>query len=377
MRILAIETSCDETAIAIVDRDANGSFAILANEILSQAELHSQYGGVFPAMAKREHARNIVPLLLLSLERAELLEKGGGISPTKKEKILSILSRERDLGEVFINGVSTVLSPKVDRIVVTQGPGLEPALWVGINFAKALGELWDVPVYPVNHMEGHILSALYDKTTGTFPDISYPALALLISGGHTELVRMDGIGSYTLLGETQDDAVGECFDKVARMLSLPYPGGPEISKLGEKGRPDAYQLPRPMLHSGDYHFSFSGLKTAVLYLVKKLGDLNQEMKADIARAFEDAVVEVLVSKSKQALRDIGAHALIVGGGVSANTNIREGLRRMCAVEGVPLYIPERVHSTDNAFMIALAGAQAEGRDTHTPLQAKGQWKIHA
>ncbi len=377
MRILSIETSCDETAIAIVDRDENGSFTILANEVLSQAELHSQYGGVFPAVAKREHARNIVPLLLLSLERAGLLQTGGEISLEKKEKILAILSRERDLGEVFMRDASTVTLPGIDRIVVTQGPGLEPALWVGINFAKALGELWGVAVYPVNHMEGHILSALYDKRTGAFPNIEYPVLALLISGGHTELVRMDGIGVYTLLGETQDDAVGECFDKVARMLSLPYPGGPEISKLGEKGRPGIYDLPRPMLHSGDHHFSFSGLKTAVLYLVKKLGDLDPQMKADIARAFEDAVAEVLVSKSRQALRDIGAHALVVGGGVSANTHIREGLRKMSESEGVILYVPERIHSTDNAFMIALAGAQVKDAVTDTPLQAKGQWKIHA
>jgi N6-L-threonylcarbamoyladenine synthase len=377
MKILAIETSCDETAIAIVDVDGEMRFTTLANEILSQASLHSEYGGVFPMMAKREHARTIVPLLIHALKRAGLYQtSGNALSEEKKENILTLLFRELELGEVFIKELSSVARPDIERIVVTQGPGLEPALWVGINVAKALGELWDIPVEPVNHMEGHILSAVFDKEKGILPTLQFPVVALLISGGHTELVRMDAVGSYTLLGETQDDAVGECFDKVARMLGLPYPGGPEISRMALLGKPGVYTLPRPMVHSGNLNFSFSGLKTAVLYMVKKLGTLTEEMKANIAREFEDAVVEVLVSKSQKAIRDVGAHALVVGGGVSANTRIREALKMLCAKEGIALYVPDRVLSTDNAFMIALSGA-GKNMLTKEPIVARGNWKIHS
>jgi len=377
MKILAIETSCDETAIAIVDVDGEMRFTTLANEILSQASLHSEYGGVFPMMAKREHARTILPLLIHSLKKSGLHEPSDEALPEKKkEAIHTLLARETGLGEVFLAEMASVKKPDIARIVVTQGPGLEPALWVGINVAKALGALWNIPVDPVNHMEGHILSAVYDKDKGVLPTLQFPVVALLISGGHTELVRMDAIGSYTLLGETQDDAVGECFDKVARMLGLPYPGGPEISRLAVSGTPGVYTLPRPMMNSGNFHFSFSGLKTAVLYLVKKLGTLTEEMKANIAREFEDAVVDVLVSKSENAIREVGAHALVVGGGVSANTRIRQALATLCAKEGVTLYVPDRVLSTDNAFMIALSGA-GRTMDANASIVARGNWKIHS
>jgi N6-L-threonylcarbamoyladenine synthase len=374
MRILAIETSCDETAIAIVEVDGP-RIKTLANETLSQAALHSEYGGVFPTLAKREHARTIAPLLELVLKKAGLSHHGEAPNKEVSKEILGILSREPELGNVFLNTIGTLSAPAIDRIVVTRGPGLEPALWVGINVARALGLLWDIPVIPVNHMEGHILAAVFDNTSQSFASMDFPTVALLISGGHTELVQMNAIGKYALLGETKDDAVGECFDKVARMLGLPYPGGPEISRLALRGNPGVYQLPRPMLHSGDLSFSFSGLKTAVLYLVKKLGNLTEEQKADIAREFEDAVTEVLTIKCERAIESIGARALIIGGGVSANTRIRESLLQLAQKKGVTFFAPERMHSTDNAFMIALAGAHAEGIDG-APLDAFGGWRIH-
>jgi N6-L-threonylcarbamoyladenine synthase len=375
MRILAIETSCDETAVAIVDVDEGGKFVVLSNETLSQAMLHSEYGGVFPALAKREHARTIAPLLSLSLRNAALAENGGVVSEEARAQIAEILAREPELTEQFMKEVGTLKKPVIDRIVVTRGPGLEPALWVGINTARALGALWGIPVIPANHMEGHILAALFDQKTQSFPHIGYPLVALLISGGHTELVRVDAIGSYGLLGETQDDAVGECFDKVARMLGLPYPGGPQISRIALSGHSGVYPLPRPMLHSGDLNFSFSGLKTSVLYLTKKLGELSEQVKADIAREFEDSVSEVIVAKSLKALRDTGAQGLVVGGGVSANDRIRASLKALTDKEGLRLFVPDRVLSTDNALMIALAGSFE--RSNSEALIAKGNWKIHS
>ncbi len=377
MRILSIETSCDETAISIVEVDEDRRVTVLSDEILSQASLHAQYGGVFPAMAKREHARVIAPLLLLSLKQSGMLKAGASISLEKKEQIEKILEREQDLAILFLKDIATLERPNIDRIAFTRGPGLEPALWVGINFARALALLWDIPLVPVNHMEGHILSALFDAKTTKLPVLEYPILALLISGGHTELVRMDGIGTYTLLGETQDDAVGECFDKVARMLGLPYPGGPEVATLALHGKPGIYPLPRPMIHSHNLDFSFSGLKTSVLYLVKKLGTLEEQTKKDIAREFEDAVVDVLVSKSKVALSRIGAKGLVIGGGVSANVRIREGLKKLCDEEGVDFFAPSKGLSTDNAFMIALAGIEKNVIPPTSSILAEGHWKIHS
>jgi N6-L-threonylcarbamoyladenine synthase len=309
------------------------------------------------------------------LKTAFLHHTSAPATDEQRQIITEILSRESDLAKTFLSDIASLANPGIDRIVVTAGPGLEPALWVGINFARALGVLWSAPVFPVNHMEGHILAALFDPAKSTLPSIAYPAIALLISGGHTELVRVDAIGTYTLLGETQDDAVGECFDKVARMLGLPYPGGPEISRIAQIGTAGVYPLPRPMLHSGNLHFSFSGLKTSVLYLIKKLGDLSPQIKADIAREFEEAVTETLTSKSQQAITDTSAQALIVGGGVSANTRIRAALQALCDTEGIPFFAPSPTLSTDNALMIALAGSMI----THEPpstIVASGNWKIH-
>ena len=377
MRILSIETSCDETAISIVEVGKDRIVTVLSDEILSQASLHAQYGGVFPAMAKREHARVIAPLLVLSLKQSGMLSTGAAISQEKKARIEKILEREQELGALFLKDIATLERPHIDRIAFTRGPGLEPALWVGINFARALGELWDIPLVPVNHMEGHILSALFDAEKKILPVLEYPILALLISGGHTELVRMDSIGTYTLLGETKDDAVGECFDKVARMLGLPYPGGPEVATLAQGGHRGVYPLPRPMMHSNTLDFSFSGLKTSVLYLLKKLGTLSEQTKKDIAREFEESVTEVLVSKSKEALSQIGAKGLVIGGGVSANVRIREALKTLCDAEGINFYAPSKGLSTDNAFMIALAGIEKDTIPSSPAIIAEGQWKIHS
>ena len=249
---------------------------------------------------------------------------------------------------------------------MTNGPGLEPALWVGINFAKALSLTWDIPLIPVNHMEGHIYSSVLQKeneTIVTLPDIAFPALSLLISGGHTELVLIKKWGSYEVVGATRDDAVGEAFDKVARMLGLPYPGGPEISKHAEAAREKQVELgqslPRPMIDSDDLDFSFSGLKTAVLYRVKGK-KLTREDKEKLARGFEDAALDVLMTKTKRALEKTRARALIIGGGVSANKALRERFLQFAGTSDITLYIPELSLTTDNALMIAIAGA-ARGR----------------
>ena len=253
MKILAIETSCDETAIAILEAqgdEISATFRVLGNALLSQVETHREYGGVFPALAKREHAKNLVPLLEAALEEAELLHEDTQVIPDEmRTKISRILERESGLAEQFFEFVSECEPPEIDAIAVTAGPGLEPALWVGINFARALGLLWNKPVVAINHMEGHILSACAERSTADgseqkaenteklkIQNVHLPVLALLISGGHTELVVMGEWLSYKLVGETQDDAVGEAFDKIARMLGLPYPGGPEVSRLAERAR---------------------------------------------------------------------------------------------------------------------------------------------
>ena len=284
--------------------------------------------------------------------------------------------------QVFFEGIQ---KPAIDAIAVTEGPGLEPALWVGITAALALRTVWDIPVYPINHMEGHIIAGLITLTETTYEisDVPFPAIALLISGGHTELVHVPKLRSYKVIGKTRDDAVGEAFDKVARMLALPYPGGPEISRLAEHARKEGLvvdedlRLPRPMLHSGDLHFSFSGLKTAVLTRVKKRGELDDRTRRMFALEFENAVTDVLVAKVKQAMYETSANSLIVGGGVSANSHIRFALKNLSEQEGFSLYIPNRNLSTDNGIMIASTGLLhvAEGKPTKVKLQAHGSWSV--
>ncbi len=402
MKILAIETSCDETAIAILEckGDEKGArFRVLGNALLSQVEIHKEYGGVFPALAKREHAKNLVPILEAALEEAELLHEDTQAIPEEmRDKIAAILSREPGLTEAFFEFVSECEPPDIDAIAVTAGPGLEPALWVGINFAKALAILWEKPLVAVNHMEGHILAALARRETLPLriklrgdtastkhekpnksqaekletKNVEMPVLALLISGGHTELVLMKKWLDYELIGQTRDDAVGEAFDKVARMLGLPYPGGPEISRLAENTRRDmkdiggpssderppmSFILPRPMIDSNTCDFSFAGLKTAVLYLLKDKPELNDEEKKHLAHEFENAVTDVLWKKTTLALEQTGAQTLVIGGGVSANEHIRRTFSEKMASDfpATSLQIPASSLSTDNAIMIALAG----------------------
>ena len=243
--------------------------------------------------------------------------------------------------------------------MVTEGPGLEPALWVGISFAKALSFAWDIPVIPVNHMEGHIVSAMVkyeNETLAKIEEIEFPAIALLVSGGHTELIKINSIGNYDVIGRTRDDAVGEAFDKVARLLGFPYPGGPEISKLADEAerfeKNEDFKLPRPMLNSGDLDFSFSGIKTAVRYMIEKIPNITAEIKMQIAKEFEDAVVEVLVSKTKTAIENNNVQTLIVGGGVIANKKLRNALTQ--ALPDTKVLIPDMKLTTDNATMIAVA-----------------------
>lgn len=367
MKLLAIETSCDETAVAVLDCEGDERGArvrILGNALLSQIEMHQEFGGVVPSLAKREHAKNLVPLLEAALEEAELLhEDAQSYSPELRTAVSELLTREPELDEAFFDMVAQMEPPSIDAIAVTAGPGLEPALWVGINFAKALSLVWNKPIVAVNHMEGHTLSALARVEDGALvlDGIQLPLLALLISGGHTELVLMKDWLSYELIGQTRDDAVGEAFDKVARMMDLPYPGGPEISKLAEREREDAtslpFSLPRPMIADASCDFSFSGLKTAVLYLIKERAELSQTEKEQLAREFEDAVAEVLAAKTRRALADTGARALVLGGGVSNNLHIRRVFGELAASEfpHVSLRLPAPELTTDNAVMIGLAG----------------------
>ncbi len=386
MKILAIETSCDETAIAIVEAtgdEKSTEFNVLGNALLSQIDVHKEYGGVFPALAKREHAKNLVPILESALEEAELLHEDTQAIPQEKhDVIMKLLEREPGLAEHFLEFVNETEPPAIDAIAVTAGPGLEPALWVGINFAKALALLWGKPLVAVNHMEGHILSALAENKdeTLTIGNVDMPVLALLISGGHTELVLMKEWLQYQLIGQTRDDAVGEAFDKVARMLSLPYPGGPEISKLAEQSRSDEEKsdfvvtLPRPMLNENTCDFSFSGLKTAVLYLLKDKPDVSEKDKQHIAHEFENAVTEVLWKKTARALEMTGARTLVIGGGVSANKHIRRVFTQKATREfsDVALRIPAASLTTDNAIMIALAGFyRANRKEFVTDIKANG------
>ncbi|MBX4199159.1 tRNA (adenosine(37)-N6)-threonylcarbamoyltransferase complex transferase subunit TsaD [Candidatus Parcubacteria bacterium] len=323
MKILAIETSCDETAICILEcagKMPQPQFKVLGNALVSQIHIHKEYGGVYPMLAKREHIKNL-PIVL----KAALKEAG-----------------------------ESAENPNIDMIAVTAGPGLEPALWTGIEFAKGLGEKWGKPVVPINHMEGHLWSVLFNNDK----PIEFPAIALLVSGGHTELVHVEGFDKFNIIGRTRDDAVGEAFDKVARLLDLPYPGGPKISAMAEIARKREsimdFRFPRPMLNTDNYDFSYSGLKTSVLYTTRKLDKLDEDTKAEIAREFEEAAIEPLIEKTTRAIDEFGARTLIVGGGVSANAYLREKLSTLSLERGVDLRLPSPELTTDNAVMIAIA-----------------------
>ena len=329
MLILGVESSCDETGIALYDSEAG----LLSHALHSQVAMHAEYGGVVPELASRDHIRRVVPLLREALGRA---------------------------GKSFAD---------IDAVAYTRGPGLSGALLVGCAFAEALALAIDKPTIPVHHLEGHLLSPLLSSDPPTFPFV-----ALLVSGGHTQLMRVTGVGEYELLGETLDDAAGEAFDKSAKLLGLPYPGGALLSKLAEQGVPGVYELPRPMLHSGDLSFSFSGLKTAVLTLVREHGDdLGDTFKADAARAFQEAIVEVLVKKSLKAMKQSGLKQLVVAGGVGANKQLRATLNDEARRKRFRVYYPELEFCTDNGAMIALAGCLR--LQAGTPAKPAGEFSV--
>ncbi len=400
MKILGIETSCDETGVCIIktqETEAGGNLTVLGNQLYSQVKLHEQYGGVFPMMAKREHAKNLVPLLEACLREAGLYisKDKANLSPSldkeaeirKVGAVKKILEREGNLFVELQKLLETIEKPTIDAIAVTNGPGLEPALWVGVVFAKALNAVWGIPIIPTNHMEGHVVVSSLIKTENkneySIIETKYPALALLISGGHTQLVLIKGNLQYKIIGNTCDDAVGEAYDKVARMLGLPYPGGKIISDLAKKERTEfpskktPYPLPRPMIHSKDLNFSFSGLKTAVLYTLKKLPEITDQIKQEIALEFENAVLDVLTSKVSQAIEEYDPKTIIIGGGVSANPMIRSELQKICNKYNINFLVPEVAASTDNALMIALAGFMniKAGGQTTTDFRANGNLSL--
>ncbi|OJW90860.1 tRNA (adenosine(37)-N6)-threonylcarbamoyltransferase complex transferase subunit TsaD [Thiobacillus sp. 65-1402] len=331
MLVLGVESSCDETGVALYD----SVHGLLAHALYSQIAMHNEYGGVVPELASRDHIRRVLPLT------RQVLAEGG-----------------RTLADL-------------DGIAYTQGPGLAGALLVGAGMARALAFALDISAVGVHHLEGHMLSPLISDTPPEFPFV-----ALLVSGGHTQLMLVSGVGRYTLLGETLDDAAGEAFDKTAQLLGLGYPGGPALSRLAATGDAGRFSLPRPMLNSGDFDFSFSGLKTAVLTLVRKQG---LEQAADIAAAFQVAAVEVLVSKSLAACARSGATRLVVAGGVGANAHLRERLTREAAARGVTVFYPRLEFCTDNGAMIAFAGAQrlAHAGSSDLTFAVKPRWELAA
>jgi N6-L-threonylcarbamoyladenine synthase len=324
MLVLGIETSCDESGVALYHTERG----LLAHALHSQVAMHAEYGGVVPELASRDHIRRVLPLTRQILKEANCALD--------------------DIG----------------AIAYTEGPGLAGALLVGASIAASLGCALGVPIVGVHHLEGHLLAPLLEPSPPAFPFV-----ALLVSGGHSQLMRVSGVGTYETLGETLDDAAGEAFDKTAKLLGLGYPGGPALSQLAEKGAPGRFKLPRPMLNSGDLNFSFSGLKTAVLTLANQQ-TLDEQTVADIARAFQEAIVEVLAAKSLAALSRAGLSRLVVAGGVGANRQLREQLSALAARRGFEVYYPKLEFCTDNGAMIAFAGAM---RLKHA---SRGEWKFH-
>ena len=326
MRIIGLETSCDETGVAIYDSE----YGLVAHQLYSQIDLHEDYGGVVPELASRDHVRKTLPLVQQALREAGL-------------------SRH-----------------DIDGVAYTAGPGLVGALLVGVALGRALAWALGVPAVAVHHMEGHLLAPMLEEDP---PD--FPFVALLVSGGHTQLVRVDGIGRYALLGDTLDDAAGEAFDKTAKLLGLGYPGGPALARLAERGDPKRFHFPRPMINRPGLDFSFSGLKTFALTTLQAQGD-DEQVHADIARAFEEAVADTLVIKCRRALVQTGLQRLVVAGGVSANRRLRQGLQAMAADAGIKTYYPRLEFCTDNGAMIAYAGYQRLRSGQADPLSF-GAW----
>jgi N6-L-threonylcarbamoyladenine synthase len=335
MRVLGIETSCDETGVAVYDTARPGAEGLLAHAVYSQVELHAEYGGVVPELASRDHVRKLLPLI-----RQTLAEAGLSVDD-------------------------------LDGVAYTAGPGLVGALLVGAGVARALAWGLDIPAIGVHHMEGHLLAPLLED-----PDLAPPFVALLVSGGHTQLVEVEGIGRYRLLGETLDDAAGEAFDKTAKMMGLPYPGGPQLAALAETGTPGAFRFSRPMTDRPGLDFSFSGLKTQVL-LAWRDSDQGDATRADVARGFEDAVVDTLAIKCARALDAAGCDTLVVSGGVGANKRLRAKLQEAAAARGGRVCFPRPALCTDNGAMIAFAGALrlAAGQHDDASVRVVPRWDM--
>ena len=309
MKTLGIETSCDETAIAVFDSEQG----IIGESVYSQIKMHAEYGGVVPELASRDHCVKIITVL------------------------------EEALGDIDLHSI--------DQVAYTSGPGLLGALLIGESFAQGLSKALNVPLIPINHLEGHLMSPIME-----FPEITVPYISLLVSGGHSMIVDVEDRGDYKILGQSQDDAVGEAFDKVGKLLGLPYPGGPHIEKMALEGNPKAYEFPRPMMHSDNLDLSFSGLKTAVLYTVRDIEDLNNQVKADVAASFQQAVIDVLTKKIKKAIELTGRDEVIIAGGVAANKALRSAIKELENSMGIKVYYPDLKYCGDNAAMIAFVGS---------------------
>jgi len=334
LRILGIESSCDESAVAVLD-EARG---LLSHELFSQVDLHRLYGGVVPELASRDHVQRLLPLVRQALAKAG------------------------------------TTAAELDGVAYTAGPGLVGALLTGAALGRSMAYALGVPAVPVHHLEGHLLAPLLEERAPPFPH-----LALLVSGGHTMLIVVRALGDYQLLGETRDDAAGEAFDKSAKLLGLPYPGGPELARLAETGRPGAFDFPRPMLDRAGFEFSFSGLKTAVMLAVREAGAaMNDELRANIARGVQDAIVDTLVGKTARALDETALAHLVVAGGVSANRALRGALQAAATARGAEIYFPRFEFCTDNAAMIAVAGLarlKQGGAAEHLAIEARAQWPL--
>jgi N6-L-threonylcarbamoyladenine synthase len=329
MKTLGIETSCDETAIAIYDSKKG----IIGESIYSQIDIHAKYGGVVPELASRDHCVKIVDVL------------------------------KDALGDLSIK--------KIDQIAYTSGPGLLGALLIGESFAQGLSTALDVPLIPINHLEGHLMSPMME-----FPEIKMPFICLLVSGGHSMIVDVKDKGQYEIIGQSQDDAVGEAFDKVAKLLDLPYPGGPYIERLALEGRSDAFDFPRPMINSDDLNMSLSGLKTSVLYTVQKKSNMTQEIKSDIAASFQQAISDVLVAKIKKSIETTGRKEVIIAGGVAANKFLRSEFKKLEESHNIKVYFPDLKYCGDNAAMIAFVGSMMKPSiENERSSSARARWPL--
>ena len=329
MKTLGIETSCDETAIAIYDSKEG----IIGESIYSQIDMHAEYGGVVPELASRDHCVKIVDVLLDAL------------------------------GDLSIK--------KIDQIAYTSGPGLLGTLLIGESFAQGLSTALDIPLIPINHLEGHLMSPMME-----FPEIKMPFICLLVSGGHTMIVDVIGKGKYEIIGQSEDDAVGEAFDKIAKLLGLPYPGGPHLEKLALEGKSDTFDFPRPMINSDDLNMSLSGLKTSVLYTVQKIPNMTEEIKSDIAASFQQAISDVLVAKIKKSIETTGRKEVIIAGGVAANKFLRSEFKKLEESHNIKVYYPDLKYCGDNAAMIAFVGSMMKSSiENDRSSSARARWPL--